>query len=177
MKIYSWGMLASLLHADPPPLLDGLQRAENVGDAPVPRARRAHDAVVLGVWDAVALPARLLRHRVGERGDAIADGRVAHQLGVDDDPDAVVDVGVALAEVEAVKLGARDEVQDALHAPAARLLDVGVEPLDEPPAAKRGAPDWPRLGNPLADALGVHVRPVGEVEVGVRGHRVPARGR
>ena len=52
MKIFR-GLRTSLLHADPPPLLDGLQRAEDVGDAPVPRARRAHDAVKKYVYSSL----------------------------------------------------------------------------------------------------------------------------
>ena len=38
-----------------------------------------------------------------------------------------------------MKLGLGDEVEDAFDAASARTLDVRVEPLDEPPPAKRGA--------------------------------------
>ena len=154
-------------HSDPPPFLDWLQCAEGIRQPPVPRARRAGDAVAVGVGLAVAELSRLRRHRVGERGDAVADRAASHQLGVDDDLDAVVDARVALVEVEAVKLRLGDEVEDALDAATARTLDVRVEPLDEPPPAKRGAAYGPRLGYAAAYLLGVQVRPVGEVQEGV----------
>ncbi len=164
----------SLFHADPPPFLDWLQSSECVGQAPVPRARRTHDAVVVGVGLAVALPARPRRHRVGERGDAVAGHAVPHQLRVDDHLDAIVDVRVALVCVEPVKLGCGDEVENALDAASSRLLDVRVEPLDEPPALERGAADGTGVGDALANPLGVQVRPVGEVQEGVGVHEVAA---
>ena len=49
------------------------------------------------------------------------------------DLDIAVDVRVALVGVEAVELGLVDEVEDALDRASLRALDVGVEPLDEPP--------------------------------------------
>ena len=165
----------SLFHADPPPFLDWLESAKGVGKSPVPRASRANDAVVVRVGLAVALLPRLRRHRVGEGGNAVADGRIAHQLGVDDDPDAIVDVRVALVGIEAVKLRARDEVEDAFYAAERMALDVGVEPLHEPPALERRPSDWSGVGNALANPLGVHVRPVGEVEVGLGVHREAPR--
>ena len=92
------------------------------------RNAKGASARAVGVGLAVAELSRLGRHRVGERGDAVADRAAPHQLGVDDDLDAVVDAGAPLVEVEALKLGLGDEVEDAFDAASARTLDGRPSP-------------------------------------------------